>query len=179
MSDYSLPGSSVHGIFQARTLEWVSISFSRGPSWPRDWTQVSCIAGRFFTDWATREPYIYIWLYKRVEIYIYLHSFLDSISLLVITKYWTEFPVLCSKFLILYHFYAQMCVFSWMTILDVSTLPLNDLSLKWIRLLLFALVEGSNWIPPDLFRVSLITWFGYYHFFYTHSHLCCKERSVS
>ena len=167
MSDYSLPGPSVHGIFQARTLEWVSISFSIGPSRPRDWTQVSCIAGRFFTDWATRESYIYI------------HSFLDSISLLVITKYCTEFPVLCSKFLILYHFYAQMCVFSSMTILDVSTLPLNDLSLKWIQLLLFALVEGSNWIPPDLFRVSLITRFGYYHFFYTHSHLCCKERSVS
>ena len=37
-------GSSVHGIFQARILKWVAISFSRGPSWPRDWTQVSCIS---------------------------------------------------------------------------------------------------------------------------------------
>ena len=37
---YSLPGSSVHGIFQARILEWVNISFSRGSSWPRDWTRV-------------------------------------------------------------------------------------------------------------------------------------------
>ena len=36
-------------------LEWVAISFSRGSSQPRDWTWVSCIAGRFFTDWATRE----------------------------------------------------------------------------------------------------------------------------
>ena len=43
---YSPPGSSVHGILQARVLEWVAISFSRGSSWPRDWTQVSCIAGR-------------------------------------------------------------------------------------------------------------------------------------
>ena len=50
--DYSLPGFSVHGIFQARVLEWVAISFSRGSSWPRDWTQVSCIAGRRFTLWA-------------------------------------------------------------------------------------------------------------------------------
>jgi len=50
--DYSLPGSSVHGILQARILEWVAISFSRGSSWPRNWTRVSCIAGRFFTDWA-------------------------------------------------------------------------------------------------------------------------------
>ena len=40
----SLPGSSVHGIFQARILEWFAISFSRGSSWPRDWTQVSCTA---------------------------------------------------------------------------------------------------------------------------------------
>ena len=46
--DCSLPGFSVHGIFQARVLEWVSISFSRGSSQPRDQTQVSCIAGRHF-----------------------------------------------------------------------------------------------------------------------------------
>ena len=50
--DSSLPGSSVHGIFQARILEWVAISFSRGSSQPRDWTQVSHIAGRRFTIWA-------------------------------------------------------------------------------------------------------------------------------
>ena len=53
--DYSLPGSSIHGIFQARILEWVAISFSRGSSQPRDWTQVSHIIGRHFTVWATRE----------------------------------------------------------------------------------------------------------------------------
>ena len=52
----SLPGSSVHGIFQARALEWVAISFSTGSSWPRDQTQVPCIAGGFFTVWVTREP---------------------------------------------------------------------------------------------------------------------------
>ena len=53
--DYSLPGSSVHGILQARILEWVAISFSRGSSRSRDQNQVSRIADRFFTDWATRE----------------------------------------------------------------------------------------------------------------------------
>ena len=51
----SPPGSSLHGILQARVLEWVAISFYRGSSWPRDWTQVSYIAGRFFTLWATRK----------------------------------------------------------------------------------------------------------------------------
>ena len=53
--DCSPPGSSLHGILQARVLEWIAISFSRGSSWPRDQTQVSCIAGRRFTLWATRE----------------------------------------------------------------------------------------------------------------------------
>ena len=47
--DCSLPGSSVHWILQARILERVAISSSRGLSWPRNWTQVSCIAGQFFT----------------------------------------------------------------------------------------------------------------------------------
>ena len=46
--DCSPPGSSVHGILQTRLLEWAAIPFSRGSSRPRDETQVSCTAGRFF-----------------------------------------------------------------------------------------------------------------------------------
>ena len=49
------PGSSVYGILQARILEWIAISFSRGSFRPRDRTQVSSIAGRHFNLWATRE----------------------------------------------------------------------------------------------------------------------------
>ena len=52
---HSPPGSCVHEIFQARILEWVAISFSRGSSQLRDRTWVSCTAGRFFRDWAIRE----------------------------------------------------------------------------------------------------------------------------
>ena len=51
-------GSSVHGILQARTLEWVAIPFSSRSSQPRDWAEVSHITGRFFTIWATREDQI-------------------------------------------------------------------------------------------------------------------------
>ena len=51
--DSSLPGSSIHGILQARILESVPIPFSTGSSRPRDRIPVSCIAGRFFTVWAT------------------------------------------------------------------------------------------------------------------------------
>ena len=53
--DCSLSGSAIHGIFQARVLEWIAISFSRGSSRPRKRTQVSHIAGRHFTVWGTRE----------------------------------------------------------------------------------------------------------------------------
>ena len=52
------PDSSVHGIFQARILEWLAIPFSRGSSQSRDRTQVSCIAGRFLTIWATKEAQV-------------------------------------------------------------------------------------------------------------------------
>ena len=52
--DCSLPGSSVHGILQARIPVWVAMPFSRGTSWPMNWTVVSCTAGRFHI-WATRE----------------------------------------------------------------------------------------------------------------------------
>ena len=61
--DCSPPVSSVHGILQARILEWVAISFSTGSSQPKDWTWVSCTVGRFFTDWTTREvPYTQTWI---------------------------------------------------------------------------------------------------------------------
>ena len=54
--DCSPPDSSVHGILQARILEWVAMPFSRGSSQPRDQTQVSRIAGGFFTICATGKP---------------------------------------------------------------------------------------------------------------------------
>ena len=74
--DCSLSGSSVHGILQARILEWVAISFSRGSSRPRNWTWVSCIAGRWFTNWARREaPYMY---YIHITVCMYIFIFPHS-----------------------------------------------------------------------------------------------------
>ena len=57
-TDCSPLSSSIHRIFQARILDWVAISFSRGSSQCRNQTQVSCTAGRFFTNWATREAQV-------------------------------------------------------------------------------------------------------------------------
>ena len=70
--DCSPPGSSVHGILQARTLEWVALPSSEGSSGPRDWTQVSSTAGRFFTSWATREALFYVCIYICVCVYTHL-----------------------------------------------------------------------------------------------------------
>ena len=62
----SLPGSSVHVIFQARILEWVATSSSRGSSWPRDQICISCIAGRFFTAEYIEEltPWKRLWCWE-------------------------------------------------------------------------------------------------------------------
>ena len=68
--DYSLPGSSVHGILQTTTVEWVAIPFSRESSWPRDQAQVSCIAGSFFAVWASRVPsftHNYKWIHTHIH----------------------------------------------------------------------------------------------------------------
>ena len=81
--DCSLPGSPVQGIFQARTLEWVAISFSRGSSQPRDWTWVSHTAGKCFTVSATREvqqkfKVTFTWVVSN-------HVILSSINILLVT----------------------------------------------------------------------------------------------
>ena len=73
--DCNPPGFSVHGILQARILEWVAISrgFSppRASSRPRDWTQVSCIAGGFFTSWATMgAPWDWIPFYMFMALWV-------------------------------------------------------------------------------------------------------------
>ena len=65
----------VHGILQARILDWEAFPFSRASSWPRDQTQVSPIAGGFFTSWATREALgiYYVFVYMCMCVFIY-HS---------------------------------------------------------------------------------------------------------
>ena len=77
--DCSLPGSSVHGILQARVLEWVAISFSRGSSQPRDQTLVSCIVDKHFTVWATRvstRRVTFFFSLVKMKFFYYLMQFL-------------------------------------------------------------------------------------------------------
>ena len=106
--DYSPPGSSVHGIFQARLLERVAISFSRGSSWPRNRTHISCIAGRFFTIELPGNNYIIPFfcspsqqnapkvVYTSVFTYFLIFSSKPSIlKLLPLAHHWTPAHPCC------------------------------------------------------------------------------------
>ena len=92
--DCSLPGFSVYGIFQARVLEWVAISFSKGSSRPRDWIRVSGIAGRCFTLWA-------------IALYVHLRRF-SCLTLLFSGT--LHSIVIFSPFSFVFHFSSQLFV---------------------------------------------------------------------
>ena len=86
--DCSPPGYSIHRVFQARVLDWVAISFSRGSFRPRGWTQVSHIAGRCFTIWAIREAPLYILIAYEVNIiFHFLVDFTFLFSKILISKF--------------------------------------------------------------------------------------------
>ena len=80
--DYSLPGSFVHGIFQARILEWVAISFLRGSFQPRDRTLVSCLAGGFSTAMPPEKPICYFRAEQKFE-----HKIFDIMRLLIFLRW--------------------------------------------------------------------------------------------
>ena len=75
---HSSSGSSVLGTLQARILVWVAIPFTRGTSWPRDQTWVSCVVGRFFTIWATSKTHYSVKL--QLKCYKFPYNFPDSHS---------------------------------------------------------------------------------------------------
>ena len=115
--DCSLPCSSVHGILQARILEWVAIPFSKGPSQPRDQTQVSFIAHRFFAVWATREQTANIrWIIKKARefqknIYFCFTDYAKALTVWITTN--------CGKFLKKWEYQTTLPV-SWETCMQVK-----------------------------------------------------------
>ena len=87
--DCSPLGSSMHGISQAKILEQVAISFSRGTSWSRDQTCISCISRRVLYCWATREDHLYMHIYVIYlciyqYVYIHIHTY---VSLYIFAEY--------------------------------------------------------------------------------------------
>ena len=122
--DGSLPDSGIHGIFQARILEWAAISFSRGSSQPRDQTRVSCIADRRFTIWATREAstkviqFSSVQLLSRVRLFVIpwiaAHqaslSTTNSRSSLRLASIESVMPLLWAYFNYLQYAYCKNCI---------------------------------------------------------------------
>ena len=150
--DRGLPGSSAHGILQARILAWVAISFSRGSSQPRDWTQVSHIAGRLFTLWATREAQEY-----------WSGLLFPSPGDLPNPGIEPGFPVLQvdSSFLILTSQVFGLFVIFWGSFLDMLCHPGHchqwaD-SFNLLEVVLFRLLSLEHWTSQDLsFSVTLV-----------------------
>ena len=99
---------TVHGILQARILEWVAFPFSRGSSQPRDQTQVSRIVGRFFSSWATREASSFI------------HSSVDEyLGCFQVLLLWT----------------VLLCTQGCMYLFKLWFCPDNGFAQEWVRLL--------------------------------------------
>ena len=91
--DCSPPGSSVYGIFQARILEWVAISFSRRSSRPRDQARVFCVAGRCFTV-----SYLFVWKhYKPITVWYYIASCVTRIPRPTLLDLCTNWSVLSEQ----------------------------------------------------------------------------------
>ena len=134
--DWSPPVSSAHGILQARIQGWVAIPFSRGSSWPRDWTWVSCTAGKFFTVWATREALFLKFFFNFFKFVLqfflfyilfivfcfFLFSlcsilFLSFFKFFCVLGFFAFFPALCFYFLFLLILFLIIWFEFWVTLL--------------------------------------------------------------
>ena len=126
LMDCSLPGSSVHGVLQARILKWVSIPSSRRSSRPRDWTCISCdscLAGRFFTAKPPGKPiviqYFYTFQNDRQDKSDYVMLPLRDITLLL-----AIFPTLCISYVWLIYFAARSLCLNLPYLFSFSLRPL-------------------------------------------------------
>ena len=131
---------TVHGILQARILEWVAYPFSSGSSWPRNQTRVSCIAGGFFTNWAIREakrP-------RKVLIQTRPHAYWNGILCFSFCKWFSEVILVCLKLLYV-HCYSVKIIAnpSWFgqifysypnSCFPLISIHLNQTSRQWLAI---------------------------------------------
>ena len=127
------PGSSVHGISQARIMKHIAISFYRGSSWPREWTWVSCIVGGFFTiqlPWSFTIPMHF----KMITMIILVSSYKDTIYLLTIFH---------TLYILFYAHYSF--IYNWKLVLfnlPDTFLSFSHPSLLW-KLFVFSIYDSS------------------------------------
>ena len=117
--DCSLPDSSVSGILEARIMEWVAIPFSGGSSWTRNWTQVSCIVGRYFTVSATRTGIGMKEVFQGERDWVPCEASKKywGLRMFFTTKNFFQSGILMqTQRCVLTHTKAKNCVFKWVTI---------------------------------------------------------------
>ena len=143
--DCSLPGSSVHGILQARILEWVAISSSRSSSQPRNPTQVSCIAGRFFTNWTMYSFSVYsCHLFLISSVSVRSISFLSFIVPIFAWSVSLLSPVFLKRSLVFFYcFPLFLCIAHWGR-------------LSYLSLLFLGTLHSDTFIFPFLLCLSLL-----------------------
>ena len=156
--DCRLPGSSVQRIFQATVLEWIAISFSRGSSWPRDWTQVSYIVDTRFTVWATREV---IHSFNSACVDIYVLSKYEYARTCVSRKWWVlnnmcQMNLWTNTYLI-----EVLNTFWWLSDIFMQIHTHNlVLTIYWAAILLYSLVGETVKRLPAMreTRVRFLGW---------------------
>ena len=114
--DCSPPGSSVCGIFQARIPKWVAISFSRGFSWLRDQTQVSCVAGGFLTTEPPQRPICYVQTHKsdihtHVYISVCIYTYIHTYMIYYLSYVWNIYIIYIYNIYILYLYIQYIYIF--------------------------------------------------------------------
>ena len=140
--DYSPPGSSVPGILQTRILEQIAMPSSRGSSWTRDQTCVSCIAGGFFIIWATRDAHPLS--HRRCKSTLHKNSIILMALKSLATLEWPHLNLTCSYYI------SQPTVTPWFYISEgTSVLWASQLTNK---------KKTFSWIWPSSSVASFITW---------------------
>ena len=164
----SLPGSSIHGIFQARVLEWGAIAFSRGSSWPRDRTQVSCIAGRCLVGKEVVEMEVMVKVVVE-EGKVMVRLVVVELLRLVIEKVMVEKPLWALLLSILRRSYhlkdksqllsSTKCFMIQLLLTSLASLPTNHTKLFHIRIFSEPQTQVCALILLSLFTLFFISFF--------------------
>ena len=157
----STPGSSVYGILQARTLEWVAISFSRGSSWPRDHPWVSCTGRQSLYHWATREAEFergLFWSHIRWS----SMKFFPAVTSIPMCAYFTYSNCSCLNFI------ASPFLASYA--LDSAYTLVQTLGPKAIYFSSYCFIHSVLWFPWiktwTQFKIFCLTFNNYLNFYY-------------